>query len=421
MTAADECIEKFHPLLADMFAPGHRVHYLLDGGRGSTKSSFIGVSFILLLIAHPLANGVAIRKVSNTLHDSVFAQLVWAVEALGLGEYFSTKTSPLEIKYLPTGQRIVFRGADDMGKLKSTKFARGYPAIVWFEELDQFDGWEQIRNAQQSLMRGGSEFWYFYSYNPPRSHRSWVNRRAEQMGRRSDSAVVHSTYLDVIESGHADWLGPQFVEEAEQLMAEDPDAYRHEYLGEAVGNSTDVFDRVEFRTITDEEIASFDNPQAGQDFGWYPDPWAFTVSEYQRAQRALLTYYEDGANKLHPGQQAERIARALDRLKLSGLDVFSDDADPQSIAAQRDAGVRARKAGKGGKREASYKFLQSLKWVIDPDRCPRLAEEVRSMEYETTKAGEVLNRIPDGNDHFVDATRYALMPIVARAKSAYRR
>ena len=98
----------------------------------------------------------------------------------------------------------------------------------------------------------------------------------------------------------------------------------------------------------------------------------------------------------------------------------SDDAEPQDIQAQRSEGVNARAAEKGGMRDASYKFLQSCHWVIDPERCPKLAEEVRKMEYEVNRDGEVLNTIPDGNDHYIDATRYALMRNVKRARTAYK-
>ena len=98
----------------------------------------------------------------------------------------------------------------------------------------------------------------------------------------------------------------------------------------------------------------------------------------------------------------------------------SDDAAPEAIAAQRDAGINAREAGKGNMRDASYRFVQSSTWVIDPVRCPKLAAEVRAMQYAVNKDGEVLNEIPDGNDHWIDAVRYSLMPVVRRARSAYR-
>ena len=135
--ASSLIIPRFHDVLGDVMAHGH-THYWLHGGRGSTKSSFISVCIVLLLLAHPEANAVVVRRFSNTLRDSVFSQMTWAIAALGLDAWFRARISPMELTYLPTGQRIVFRGADDPLKLKGVKFARGYAAVVWFEELDQF-------------------------------------------------------------------------------------------------------------------------------------------------------------------------------------------------------------------------------------------------------------------------------------------
>lgn len=418
LNVADLIIPKFDSMFMEIMTHS-KSEWWNAGGRGSTKSSFISIAIVCLIVSNPDANAIVVRRYTNTLKDSVMEQINWAIDSMGLSGYFYCPKSKLEITYKPTGQKILFRGMDDPTKLKSTKFSKGYCAIVWFEELDQIDGWEKVRSVRQSLMRGGDRYWWFYSYNPPRSKRSWVNERKELMRKRPNVTVMDSTYLDVI-GHHPEWLGQEFIDDAEALREEDEQAYLHEYMGEPVGNGTDVFDRVEFRTITDEEIASFDNPKLGQDFGWYPDPWALTCSEWRQSGRTLLTWYEDGGNKLQPNQQAQRILQFLDSNGMGAEPVRSDDASPSDIQAQRSEGVNARAAEKGGMRDASYKFLQSCKWVIDPDRCPHLAKEVKCMEYEVSRDGEVLNTIPDGNDHYIDATRYALMRNVKRARTAYK-
>ena len=155
--ASSLVIPRFHDVLGDVMAHGH-THYWLHGGRGSTKSSFISVCIVLLLLAHPEANAVVVRRFSNTLRDSVFSQMTWAIAALGLDAWFRARISPMELTYLPTGQRIVFRGADDPLKLKGVKFVRGYAAVVWFEELDQFDGIDAVCSILNSLRRGGDDF-----------------------------------------------------------------------------------------------------------------------------------------------------------------------------------------------------------------------------------------------------------------------
>ena len=159
---------------------------------------------------------MVVRRFSNTLRDSVYQQIQWAIEVLGLEGVFRCRVSPMEITYTPTGQRIVFRSADDPLKLKGVKFTKGYCSVVWFEELDQFEGVEAVRSILNSLRRGGNRFWIFYSYNPPKTMWSWVNVERLERIRRDDTLVRGSSYLDVIDS-HPDWLGAPFVEEAEYL------------------------------------------------------------------------------------------------------------------------------------------------------------------------------------------------------------
>ena len=150
--------------------------YMLCGGRGSTKSSFISIMIVLGLLLDSDANAIVYRRVGNTLKDSVYAQIVWAIGMLKRDGEFICRKSPMEIIRPTTGQRIMFRGADDPMKSKSIKLTRGYFKYLWFEELTEFRGMEDIRTIKQSVLRGGEKTVTFYSYNPPRSAQNWVNR-----------------------------------------------------------------------------------------------------------------------------------------------------------------------------------------------------------------------------------------------------
>ena len=119
----------------------------LPGGRGSCKSSFVGEEIPLLMKRNPDMHALVLRKYGNTLKDSVYNQILWAIETLGLSKEFRATVSPMQIKYLPTGQTIYFRGLDDPLKVKSIKPTFGYIGILWFEELDQFAGAEEVRSV----------------------------------------------------------------------------------------------------------------------------------------------------------------------------------------------------------------------------------------------------------------------------------
>lgn len=230
-------------------------HYWLKGGRGSTKSSFISLEIIIGIMKDPQANAVVLRKVGQTLQSSIYEQLQWAVSVLGVNAYWESKISPLEMKYIADGRsnKIIFRGADNPKKIKSIKFSKGYCKYIWYEEVDEFAGMEEIRTINQSLLRGGDSFVVFYSYNPPESQSNWVNE--EVLEQRNDRLVHHSTYLTV----PPEWLGEQFIIEAEHLRNVKPKAYAHEYMGEVTGTGGEVFTNLTLREITDEEISRFDH------------------------------------------------------------------------------------------------------------------------------------------------------------------
>ena len=166
---------------------------VLKGGRGSAKSSYASVELILQMIAHPNAHALCMRQIANTLRTSVYAQLSWAIDALGLNDKFAKHVSPMQIIYKPTGQTIYFFGMDDPGKLKSLKVPFGFIGILWMEEFDQFTGLKDVRNVEQSALRGGDFSLRIKSFNPPPTPRNFANeyarrQKARQLIHHSDIA-----------------------------------------------------------------------------------------------------------------------------------------------------------------------------------------------------------------------------------------
>jgi len=283
-------------------------HYVFKGGRGSTKSSFVSKIIPVLLMSNKNYNCVVLRKVANTLKNSVYNQMLWALDQLNIRHLFKVTVSPLEITFLATNQKIKFLGCDDPTKIKSIKFENGYPAIVWFEELDQFSGMEEIRNLEQSLLRGGEKFWALYSYNPPKSKNNWVNE--EMLIEQNNRKVYHSTYLEV----PREWLGELFFIEAEHLKNKSGLNYKHEYLGEATGTGGSIFDNVTVRTITNKEIEVMDHFYYGNDFGFAVDPDAWGKFHLHNNRLYILDeIYAPGLSnkKLYDKIKAKGIVREI--------------------------------------------------------------------------------------------------------------
>lgn len=381
--------------------------YVFKGGRLSTKSSYIAMKLIELIMSNPNTHALAARPYEKTLRDSVFTQLKWAISELEVEDEWKTTTSPMQLVYKPTGQTIYLRGADDPAKIKSIKPPFGYIAFLWFEELDQFKGEEQIRNVQQSVLRGGDISLVFKSFNPPKSRSAWANRYVELP--KSNMTVHHSTYKETPRS----WIGEFALDEAEILKQLNEKAYLNEYLGEVIGDGSHVFDNIVEREITDDEIATFEYIYTGQDWGWFPDPNRLVRMSYDANNRKLFIYLEKSGNKMNNETWAEFIKDDV------GTDytITADSAEQKTINDFRDLGFNMQPAKKGPNSvHLGIKWLQGLtEIVIDSRRCPLTYQEFRDYEFEKDKEGNPITAYPDVNNHSIDAVRYA-MEVVSRRK-----
>lgn len=397
----------FYPVFWDIMDERH-TYYDLYGGRGSTKSSFIGTMIPLGMMQDPDANAVVFRKVASTIGTSVFEQIVWSLNQMGVLDDWKITTSPYKLTYKKTGQVILFRGLDKAKKMKSIKVARGYLKYCWFEELDEFAGDEEIRSVQQSVLRGGPKFVVFKSFNPPISKSNWANEYV--LTPKSDALRHKSCYLEV----PPDWLGEQFFNDAEDLKNTNPRAYEHEYLGNAVGTGGEVVDNLDIRPITDNEISHFANIYMGIDWGWYPDPYHWGKMDYDAARKTLYIYDEFRANKM---SNAETWNTLVMKKGVTGSDLITaDSAEPKSVADYREYGSLCRPAIKGPDSiRYGMKWLQSLRSiVIDPARCPNTAKEFTHYEYERTPNDEIMSSFPDADNHSIDCTRYAMERVYKR-------
>ena len=384
-------------------------HYEAAGGRGSLKSSWASLTVVRLIMEHSDTHALVLRKVANTMRDSVYNQYQWAIDKLGVSEFWEARKAPLEYIFKPTGQRILFRGADDPMKIKSIKVPFGYIGITHFEEKDQFSGRPEIDTILQSTMRGGSVFWNFETYNPPLSRDNWANKDSAE--ERSDRIQHRSSYLDLDDPS---WLGDQFIAEAEELRKRDERRYQHEYLGLAVGSGGNVFENLEFREISDEELRSFPTVYQGADWGWFPDPYAFVRLAYDHAHETVYFLDENyGTNKTN-----EETAAWITSHGYNDVQITCDSAEPKSVADYRSLGLPAKPAVKGaGSVDYGMKWLQGRKLVIDRRRTPNAAREFESYEYDRDRNGNFVSGYPDRNNHTIDATRYALERVIRNYRS----
>ena len=420
----NECIiEPFKPYLKDILNHGHS-KYIFPGGRGSTKSSFLGgIAVPLLIMKYPNVHAVCFRKVATTIQTSIFPQVTWGLYQLGIDSLFKIpKNYSTPIEYKPTGQRIYFMGLDDPDKVKSIKVPFGYLGIDWFEELDQYAGENELRKVTQSTKRGGELFWDLRSFNPPISKNNWANEMVEdyELYPRDNTIVVRSNYLQVPEN----WLGQEFIDEANELKEKNPPAYEHEYMGIPIGTGGDVFPNVEdldmeqLVDITDaygnviKQVPmwkTFDQIYNGIDWGFARDPFRFVRTHFDKKHLDLYIFDEYDTVKTRNETVFHTLYDELHKVSREEL-VTADSAEEKSIADFKAYGAFIRGAEKGPESvRYGIKWLQGLCHIyIDARRCPKTYKEFTQYEYEQDKDGNFISAYPDENNHSIDATRYAL-------------
>lgn len=374
--------------------------YLHVGGRASGKSSFVPQVVIEQVINNPDTHALVVRKYANTLRDSVFAQFKWAISKLDMEHLFKTTVSPMAITYEPTGQTIYFRGGDEPEKIKSIKPEFGYIAFLWLEEVDQFNGPEDIRNIEQSALRGGPISLRFKSYNAPKSKHHWINNYA--LLPKANMLVHHSTYLDI----PTEWLGQPFIDEADLLKELNETAYRNEYLGEVTGQGLNVFDNIIAEQMSDDYIDSFEYYYYGQDWGWYPDPNRLVGMSYDANLRTLYIFREEDGVK----HESEAWAAKIMDLRDTGFTITADNNERKSINDLKNMGFNIKEARKGPNSvHEGFKWLAGLnRIVIDPVRCPKTYKEFINYEYEKDKEGNAITSYPDFDNHSLAAVRYGM-------------
>lgn len=397
-------------------------NYIASGfvNHNSTKSSFVALCILLTMEMDRrtaldmkrrgdpkwksmLTHAVVYRKVFGTCEQSVYSQLQSACEQLGLSSKYRFVKSPLKITRVGTGQTILFRGLDDPMKSRSIKFPYSFPRCVWFEEVSEFDGIEEIMDVARSIQRGGHDFLTFFSYNPPETSSNWVNRVMDKL---ADTDPTFGFYKSDYRTVPRHWLGDQFFHDAEILRRMNERQYRHVYLGEITGNGGTVFPNVEKVHLTDEEIRNFpeDNITWGADFG-LRDPTTL-----------VGCYYEAGIRTLTIFDEVYRSDMTLDdmyrefRAHHFGFNyIIGDCAAATIILSLRAMGLQIIPCKKGADSiMIGVKALQSLVRIrIDPDRCPHTYREFVEYEYEKNKLGEFTGRLPDRNNHCIDGVRYS--------------
>lgn len=392
--------------------------FWIKGGRGSTKSSFAAIQIILGVMGDPDANALVLRKVGDTVRHSVLETLLWAIEILNAGDEWEHTTAPAVLTYKRTGQKILCKGLDDPKKLKSIKLRKGYFKYLWFEELEEFSGMKEVRNIEQSVLRGGTRFIEFLTYNPPIDPQSWVNIEADIKnvnGQPPTGRYIHeSTYLDV----PREWLGDKFIQDAESLRESNPLAYDHEYMGIATGIHDAIIFGGKYSVREFDVNPAWEGPYYGADWGFSQDPntlvklWVeFLPIDPIRPLIQSMNLYVEHALFSDVGVDLDDLPEFWDKvLDRKDRKVYADSARPETIAHMNKRSYKVEAAEKWpGSVEDGIAVLRTFKQIIIHTRNKDMAKEARLYSYKIDRlTKDVSTDIVDKFNHGWDAIRYAL-------------
>ena len=272
----------------EAFAGEVDVHEIISkGGRGSIKSSFWGNLSYETIRQDPQAHVVCTRRYKVDLRSSVFNQFMKTVIRYHDLDNWDFKQSPMCAVYKPTGQMVMFVGADKPISLKSFNVPFGYVKMLIHEECDEMAGVEQMDNIEDTFLRSDTPALDIKIFNPPKRKNNFMNQYVEECRNKPQTRICHSYYYNV----PVKWLGKRFFERAEWFKVHKPLYYRNNYMGEVTGTGGGIFDNLEIRKITDEELMTFDTVNHGLDFG-YTHPQVFSQNYYDYETDTLYIFGE---------------------------------------------------------------------------------------------------------------------------------
>lgn len=374
---------------------------LVKGSRASKKSKTMALWCILNLKAYPLSNILVVRRYFNTLRDSCYSELQWAVTRLGFSDEFRFTTSPLEITYLPTGQKILFRGFDDPVKLTSITVAKGVLCWVWLEEAYELNNEADFNKLDLSIrgeMPDGYYKQFTFTFNAW-SDTSWLKKRFFDV-KSDDITALTTTYKT------NEWLDDEDLKLFEDMRLHNPRRYKIEGLGEWGTSEGLIYNDVVIRDFDYSDALCLPEAHAffGLDFG-FTDPTAFVGGVIAPVDKVIFIVWEFYKSNITNIQ----IAKAIKSIGVRREIVWCDSAEPKSIKELRDAGINAQGADKGKDSvHHGIQYIQGFKIMVHTS-CNNFIHEIKNYAYAKDRQGNSLDKPDHEFSHGMDALRYGIM------------
>lgn len=384
---------------ADFWSTEKR-YRICKGSRGSKKSKTTALNMIYRLLKYPLSNGLCVRRYSNTLRDSVYSDLKWAIHRIGVDALFECTVSPMQITRRDTGQKILFRGLDDGLKITSISVDYGVLCFVWLEEAYEVANEDDFNKLDMSI-RGEVPDGYFkqitLTFNPW-SATSWIKPRFFDA---PDPDVFTKTTT---------WRCNEWLDESDRnvfrkMKEQNPRRYRIEGDGEWGIAEGLIYERVRFEDFDIDAARKMPGIKAafGLDFG-FTDPNAFTCLLIDNAAMKIYVFDE----WYRTGVTNKQIAQAIKEKGYGGQRIICDAAEPKSIAELQEEGIKAEPSRKG-KDSVNHgiQLIQNYEIIVHAKNCPEFAKEIQNYCWAKDRDGRPTDKPDHEFSHGMDSMRYA--------------
>lgn len=376
---------------------------IVKGSRRSKKSKTMALWIIYNLMKYADANMLVVRKTYRTLKDSCFTELKWAIKRLGVGHLWNVKESPLEMTYIPTGQKIYFRGLDDPLKITSISVEVGVLSWMWIEEAYEITNEADFDTLAESMLGDCPEGLFkqiTLTFNPW-SEKTWIKTRFFDCQPNDNILAITTTY-------HCnEWLSPADRQIFEEMRKSNPRRYRVAGLGEWGIVDGLIYENWEERKFDIKELVKTRNLKSafGLDFGYTNDPSAFFCGMIDTENREIYVFDEFYQN----GMQNEEIYEQICAMGYRKERITADSAEPKSIDRLRILGLPNIEGARKGKDSVmnGIDFIQSYKIIVHP-QCVNFITEISNYVWAKDRFGKTLNQPIDDFNHLMDAMRYAL-------------
>lgn len=428
---------KVRIFLPDIVGKGYKTFWdfkgryrVVKGSRRSKKSKTTALWFIYNMMKYKDANTLVVRKTFRTLKDSCFTELKWAIHRFQVDHLWDIKESPLEMTYIPTGQKIYFRGLDDPLKVTSITTEVGVLSWMWIEEAYEIMSEDDFDTLEESMWGDCPEGLFkqiTLTFNPW-NERHWIKHRFFDVvvGKDSEGKPIYKDRLQQTGSPESDdgeilafttnylcneWLSDADKKSFDRMKDRNPRRYNVAGLGNWGIVEGLIFENWKEESFDIKTLTQRDDIKAvfGLDFGYTNDPTALFCGLVDQAEKVIYVFDE----MYKKGMSNEKIAKQIQDMGYMKEKITADSAEPKSIDRLRELGLYRIKSARKGKDSINngIDFLQEYKIIVHP-KCVNFITEINNYTWDTDKFGKKLNRPIDDFNHLMDAMRYAVEHLV---------